>query len=117
MTKRQSIANTALASASRLRAFPAWQPRHLRAAGALSREEAAADAAMASAGFWRESLLAPIGRLIGWITAEYGIRRAIEELATHDDRMLADIGLSRSDVEYAARFGRLPRRGPDGSRL
>jgi uncharacterized protein YjiS (DUF1127 family) len=59
-------------------------------------------------------LVSSVGRYIAWLNAKRKIRRGIEELTTHDDRMLADIGLSRGDVEYAARFGRLPRRGPDG---
>ena len=37
-------------------------------------------------------------------------RRDAGTLNRFDDHMLADIGLSRSDIHYAARFGRLPRR-------
>jgi uncharacterized protein YjiS (DUF1127 family) len=71
-------------------------------------------AAAASDRSWRAMLVSSIGRYIAWLNAKRKIRRGIEELTTHDDRMLADIGLSRGDVEYAARFGRLRRRGPDG---
>lgn len=33
-------------------------------------------------------------------------RRDVDELQRMDDRMLADIGLSRSDIERSVRFGR-----------
>jgi uncharacterized protein YjiS (DUF1127 family) len=32
-----------------------------------------------------------------------------------DDRMLADIGLTRGDLAYGARYGRLPSREHDGA--
>jgi uncharacterized protein YjiS (DUF1127 family) len=34
------------------------------------------------------------------------IRRAIHEVAQHDDRMLKDIGIHRSEIERAVRCGR-----------
>jgi uncharacterized protein YjiS (DUF1127 family) len=34
------------------------------------------------------------------------IRRAIQEVAQHDDRMLKDIGVHRSEIERAVRCGR-----------
>jgi uncharacterized protein YjiS (DUF1127 family) len=34
------------------------------------------------------------------------IRRAIQEVAQHDDRMLKDIGIHRSEIERAVRCGR-----------
>jgi len=37
------------------------------------------------------------------------VRRSIGELLTADKRLLADIGLTRADVEYAVRHGRMPR--------
>jgi len=44
-------------------------------------------------------------------------RRSIGELMAADDRLLADVGLRRGDVEYAVRHGRLPPRvtGRDAS--
>jgi len=65
---------------------------------------------------WRTALAEWIGRCVASIGAERRIRRGIHELMSHDDRMLADIGLSRADIEHVARYGRLPRRGPDGCR-
>jgi Domain of unknown function (DUF1127). len=35
-------------------------------------------------------------------------RRDIRELMYLDDRMLADVGLTRADVKNCARYGRLP---------
>jgi uncharacterized protein YjiS (DUF1127 family) len=53
-------------------------------------------------------------RWVEWIRSERRIRRATHELMAMDDRMLADIGLSRADLAYGARYGRLPGREPDG---
>ena len=36
----------------------------------------------------------------------YRIRRAIHDVAQHDDRMLKDIGIHRSEIERAVRTGR-----------
>ncbi|HKY95435.1 MAG TPA: DUF1127 domain-containing protein [Kiloniellales bacterium] len=38
---------------------------------------------------------------------ELHARRAIEELTALDDRMLADIGLDRGSIGFAARYGHL----------
>jgi uncharacterized protein YjiS (DUF1127 family) len=57
-----------------------------------------------------------IGRYVASVSAERRIRRGIQELKTCDDRLLADMGVYRADIEHVARYGRLPRRGPDGRR-
>jgi|RhiMetdeSRZDD1v2_1073273.scaffolds.fasta_scaffold00066_72 uncharacterized protein YjiS (DUF1127 family) len=44
--------------------------------------------------------------LMGRIASERRIRRGIRELSALDDRLLADIGLSRGNIEYSARRGR-----------
>ena len=46
-------------------------------------------------------------RLARGARREHEIRRSIKELASLDDRMLRDIGLTRWDVERAVRFGRI----------
>lgn len=57
---------------------------------------------------WRAALGNAIGRRFDSIRAAYRVRRDIDALLALDDRMLADIGLTRWDVEYAVRHGRPP---------
>jgi uncharacterized protein YjiS (DUF1127 family) len=47
-----------------------------------------------------------IKRLIVWTRNERRLRRGVNELMALDDRMLADIGLTRGDIGHAARHGR-----------
>lgn len=47
-----------------------------------------------------------LARLIAWIRAEHPMRRHLAELRAADDRMLADIGLARGEIEYSVRHGR-----------
>jgi uncharacterized protein YjiS (DUF1127 family) len=54
-------------------------------------------------------LFYPIERLASWISSERAMRRGAAELRAMDDRLLADIGLTRDMVEYLARYGTLPR--------
>jgi uncharacterized protein YjiS (DUF1127 family) len=44
--------------------------------------------------------------LLRTLLAERAVRRAVAALGQVDDRMLSDIGLTRSDIAYAARHGR-----------
>ena len=53
-----------------------------------------------------ESTRNAISRVIAAINREREFRRSIKELASLDERMLRDIGLTRWDVERAVRFGR-----------
>ena len=40
------------------------------------------------------------------VTREKEISRAIRELRSYNDRELRDIGMARSEIEYAVRYGR-----------
>jgi uncharacterized protein YjiS (DUF1127 family) len=51
----------------------------------------------------------PIPRIVRAVAHEVRVRRDVSQLEEFSDRMLADIGISRSDVHRAAR-GRLWRR-------
>jgi len=52
--------------------------------------------------------LAQLGRLIAWLRREVRVRQTITALAALDDRQLADTGVGRGRVEFAARHGRDP---------
>ena len=49
-----------------------------------------------------------IRRCIAWLRCRRQIRRTIETLEDFDDRLLADVGLSREQIEKSARSGHLP---------
>jgi uncharacterized protein YjiS (DUF1127 family) len=49
---------------------------------------------------------ARIAHLIAWIRTEHRVRRDLAELRAADDRLLADIGLSRSEIDDVVRHGR-----------
>lgn len=55
---------------------------------------------------WPAALARPIRQGISWIGSRRRLHRDIEELMALDDRILRDIGLSRSDIDHAARYGR-----------
>ena len=55
---------------------------------------------------WPAALARPIKQGIAWIESRRRLRRDIKELMALDDRILRDIGLRRSDIDYAARYGR-----------
>ena len=47
-------------------------------------------------------------RLFEWLTHQRKARRDMRVLLSFDDRMLADIGLSRGEINYAVMNGRIP---------
>jgi uncharacterized protein YjiS (DUF1127 family) len=51
-------------------------------------------------------LVSWVKRLIAWFETRRRMRRAVDELMALDDRMLRDIGVSRGEILYAARYGR-----------
>jgi uncharacterized protein YjiS (DUF1127 family) len=59
-----------------------------------------------SAGSWTATLARAIRRTISGFGRERRIRSDIGALMTFDDRLLKDIGISRSDIEYVVRYGR-----------
>jgi uncharacterized protein YjiS (DUF1127 family) len=65
---------------------------------------------------WWAALVKPIRRQLARIKHQRRIRRDIDSLVEFDDHMLADFGLRRVDIEYAAWHGRLPDRRHDSLR-
>ncbi|HEV7258649.1 MAG TPA: DUF1127 domain-containing protein [Bosea sp. (in: a-proteobacteria)] len=64
---------------------------------------------------WQAALARVGGVLAGWMerwARHKRIRRATFDLARFDDRLLADIGLTRLDIEAAAAGVPLRERGP-----
>lgn len=57
---------------------------------------------------WLRRLMTAVRRWAAWLEAERRIRRNTEALMSLDDRMLADIGVSRSELAYIVRYGRRP---------
>jgi uncharacterized protein YjiS (DUF1127 family) len=69
-------------------------------------ETPVAPGADVSPGSWQAALVWPIRQGIAWIDARRQLQRDVKELVALDDRILRDIGLSRSDIDNAARYGR-----------
>jgi uncharacterized protein YjiS (DUF1127 family) len=57
---------------------------------------------------WTSVLFAILSQLTATLTAELRARRAAAELAAMDDRMLCDIGVSRSEIERVVRCAPRP---------
>lgn len=55
---------------------------------------------------WPAMLVRPVRHGIAWIEARRRLQRDARELMALDDRILRDIGLSRREIEYAARHGK-----------
>src|SRR5260370_41484788 len=55
---------------------------------------------------WRAVLAKSIKRRIAQVRENRRLRRDLDILLALDDRQLADIGLGRSELEYAPRHGR-----------
>jgi uncharacterized protein YjiS (DUF1127 family) len=58
---------------------------------------------------WLAALVRPIKRGIAWIEFRRQLRCDMKELMALDDRLLADIGLRRGQIEYVAQYGHLPK--------
>ena len=61
---------------------------------------------------WTSLLFAILSQLAASLTAELRARRAAAELAAMDDRMLRDIGVSRSEIERVVRCAPRPDSSP-----
>ena len=61
-------------------------------------------------GFWLAALLESFRQGIASIRYQRRLRRDTEAMLALDDHELSDIGISRSEIEYAVRYGRPPDR-------
>lgn len=57
---------------------------------------------------WHSAIIAPAVLLLSKIRESNARRRAVAELGSLDDRSLRDIGISRGDISYIARYGAPP---------
>jgi uncharacterized protein YjiS (DUF1127 family) len=59
----------------------------------------------AGGGLWAQAR-SVAGDLVRALLRERELRRAMVLLASFDDRVLHDLGITRGDIEHAVRFGR-----------
>jgi uncharacterized protein YjiS (DUF1127 family) len=52
------------------------------------------------------SLARVVAALWSWMLSAHKRRQAIRELRAFDDRMLRDIGVTRSEIEHVVQYGR-----------
>jgi uncharacterized protein YjiS (DUF1127 family) len=79
-------------------------------------ETRVAPSADLSPGSWLAAPVRSIRQGIAWIGFRRRLRRDVREMMALDDRILRDIGVRRSEVEYAARYGQGFERYKDGLR-
>lgn len=53
-----------------------------------------------------QGILARLGEIVAGLAQEWAVRRDVQALESLDGRTLADLGISRGEVERAVRFGR-----------
>ncbi len=101
--------------------IPAARERDIRVAEILSPADAAQPCAISRYAArseqmsgprsgWRTAITAPAAGLLSKIREGYARQRAIAELTNLDERSLSDIGISRADIGYIARYGARPER-------
>ena len=90
----------------------------MHAAGSLLTDHAIAGQPMERGAWSRAKSLLNLVSSAAWgVVRWHQHRRNIGELLRLDDRLLADIGLSRSEIEEGVRFGRWGRHNPDLDKL
>jgi uncharacterized protein YjiS (DUF1127 family) len=55
---------------------------------------------------WLRAAFGQMDKGLQWLVTKRRIGQGINELMSCGDRMLSDIGLSRSDIDYSVRHGR-----------
>ena len=90
----------------------------MHAAGSLLTDHAIAGQPVERGAWSRAKSLLNLVSSAAWgVVRWHRHRRDIGELLRLDDRLLADIGLSRSEIEEGVRFGRWSRHNPELDKL